>query len=112
MSSDGHSARESDRDVPAAAKASAAEDGGGERGAAPETRESAEESVPELTAPLEERLETENGPSAAPLRSVEPEAVSPVRELADPSPEAKESPLPGELQATGSIRSAVMNDDR
>ncbi|XP_056264592.1 tau-tubulin kinase 1 isoform X3 [Pseudoliparis swirei] len=97
MSSDGHSARESDRDVSAAAKAAAAEDGGGERGAAPETRESAEESVPELTAPLEERLETENGPSAAPLRS-----VSPVRELADPSPEAKEPPLPGELQATGS----------
>ncbi|TNN67250.1 Tau-tubulin kinase 1 [Liparis tanakae] len=94
MSSNGHSARESDRDV--SAKASVAEDGAGERGAAPETRESAEEEL--VPAPPEERLETDNGPSGAPLRPVSPDAVSPVRELT----EAEEPPSPGELQATGS----------
>ncbi|XP_034413928.1 tau-tubulin kinase 1 [Cyclopterus lumpus] len=118
MSSNGHSARESlgvsDREVSAIMKASAEEEeeeeeeDAGERGAAPETQESPEESVPEQTAPVDEHLETENGPSIVLVQSFEavPEAVAPVHEHTDLSQEPKKQPLSGEeaaeLQTTGS----------
>ncbi|XP_068444757.1 tau-tubulin kinase 1 isoform X2 [Clinocottus analis] len=92
MSSNGHSARESDREVSAVAKAPAAEvDGAREEGLAPEARGSPVESVPEQTAPVDKHLKTENGPSTVLVQSFEPvpEAASPVHELADPSQEPK-----------------------
>ncbi|XP_031718877.1 tau-tubulin kinase 1 isoform X4 [Anarrhichthys ocellatus] len=108
MSSNGHSARESDREVLAIMKASAVEDDTHEKGGAPETQESPEESVPEQTAPVDKHLKTENGPSTVLVQSFEPvpEAMSPVHEHTDLSQEPKKQPLSSEeavkLQTTGS----------
>ncbi|XP_075948132.1 tau-tubulin kinase 1-like [Anarhichas minor] len=108
MSSNGHSARESDREVLAIMKASAVEDDTHEKGGAPETQESREESVPEETAPVDKHLKTENGPSTVLVQSFEPvpEAMSPVHEHTDLSQEPKKQPLSSEeavkLQTTGS----------
>ncbi|XP_077935727.1 tau-tubulin kinase 1 isoform X1 [Gasterosteus aculeatus] len=94
MSSNGHSARENDT-----SKASAAEDDAREHVA--ETREPPEESVLEQTRPVGERLETEDVPSPALVRSSEPvpAAASPVLEPTDPSQEPEKPPSPGEEAA-------------
>ncbi|XP_062420434.1 tau-tubulin kinase 1 isoform X3 [Pungitius pungitius] len=100
MSSNGHSARESDREVSAVVRAAAAEDEAQERGAAPETREPPGESAPEPAGPVGEG--PEDGPSAALVPSPEPvpAAASPVLEPTEPPQEPKKPTSPGE-EASG-----------
>ncbi|KAM9363281.1 tau-tubulin kinase 1 [Symphorus nematophorus] len=108
MSSNGHSAKDSDREVLAIMKASAVEDDTREQGGAPVTEESPEESVPDQTAPADKRLNTENGPSTILAQSLEPvpEAMSPGLEPKDLSQKPEKQPSSSEeaakLQPTGS----------
>ncbi|XP_042340321.1 tau-tubulin kinase 1 [Plectropomus leopardus] len=96
MSSNGHSARDSDREVLAIMKASAVEDDSREPEQAPETEESPEEVVPDQ--PADKYPKTENGPSAGPAPSLEPvpEVLSPVHERADVTQESQRPPSPSE----------------
>ncbi|XP_071359512.1 tau-tubulin kinase 1 isoform X3 [Trachinotus anak] len=106
MSSNGHSAKESDREVFSIMKESAGEDNIHEHGGAPVTEEPLE--VPDQTAPVDKHLKTENGPSTVPVQSLEPvpEAMSPVHEYRDLSQEPQKQPSSSDegakLQTTGS----------
>ncbi|XP_040001002.1 tau-tubulin kinase 1 [Xiphias gladius] len=106
MSSNGHSAKDSDREVFAIMKESPVEDDTRERGGTPVTDESLE--VPDQTAEVDKRPTTENGPSTVLAQSLEPvpEAMSPVHEYKDLSKEPKKQPSSSEeaakLQTTGS----------
>ncbi|XP_010751036.1 tau-tubulin kinase 1 isoform X2 [Larimichthys crocea] len=108
MSSNGHSAKDSDREVLAIMKAAAVEDDAAEQAAVPVTEESPEESVPDQTIPVDKHPNTENGPSTILAQSLEavPEATSPVHERKDLSPEPMRQPSSSEeaakLQTTGS----------
>ncbi|XP_044045228.1 tau-tubulin kinase 1 isoform X2 [Siniperca chuatsi] len=107
MSSNGHSSKDSDREVVAIIKASAVEDDTHEQQAAPVTEESPEESVPDQTTAVDKHPKTENGPSTVLAQSLEPvpEAMSPVHEHQDLSQEPKKQPSSSEeapeLQTTG-----------
>lgn len=105
MSSNGHSAKESDREVFAIMKGSAAEVDAHEQEAALD--ESREEPTPDAT-PADKHPKTENGPSPALAQSLEsvPDATPPVHEHKDLSQEpskqlssSAEATLP---QTTGS----------
>ncbi|GLD70082.1 tau-tubulin kinase 1-like protein, partial [Lates japonicus] len=105
MSSNGHSAKESDREVFAIVKESAGEDDTRDLGEVQVTEESSE--VPDQTAPVDKQPKTENGPSTVLAQSLEPvpEAMSPVHEYKDLSQEPKKQPSSEEaskLQTTGS----------
>ncbi|XP_029313056.1 LOW QUALITY PROTEIN: tau-tubulin kinase 1 [Cottoperca gobio] len=106
MSSNGHSAKESDREVLAIMKASAVEGDTHEQEGTPVTEELLEESVPDTTTPVDKYPKTENGPSTVLAQSLEPvpESMSPVH--TDLSQEPKKQPLSSEeaakLQTTGS----------
>ncbi|XP_070828686.1 tau-tubulin kinase 1 [Chaetodon trifascialis] len=108
MSSNGHSAKESDREVLAIMKTLAVEDDTHEQQGAPVTEEPPEESMPDQTSPVEKHPNTENGPSTVLAQSLEPvpEAKSPVHEHKDMSQEPKKQPSSIEeaskLQTTGS----------
>lgn len=105
MSSNGHSAKESDREVFAIMKESAGEDDTRDLGEVQVTEEPSE--VPDQTAPVDKQPKTENGPSTVLAQSLEPvpEAMSPVHEYKDLSQEPKKQPSSEEaakLQTTGS----------
>ncbi|XP_036961277.1 tau-tubulin kinase 1 isoform X2 [Acanthopagrus latus] len=82
MSSNGHSAKDSDREVLAIMKASAVDEDTHEHGDAPMADVTAEDSVPDQTAPADKQPNTEKGPSALLAPSLEPvpEAMSTVHE--------------------------------
>nr|XP_046232848.1 tau-tubulin kinase 1 isoform X2 [Scatophagus argus]XP_046232857.1 tau-tubulin kinase 1 isoform X2 [Scatophagus argus] len=96
MSSNGHSAKDSDREVLAIMKVSTAEDDAHEQGqgGAPETKESPEQSTPDKGTSVEKQPNTENGPSTILVQSLEPvpEAVPLVQEHIDVSQESKKQP--------------------
>ncbi|XP_040892253.1 tau-tubulin kinase 1 [Toxotes jaculatrix] len=102
MSSNGHSAKDSDREVFAIMKESPVEDDTREHGRAPVTEETPE--VLDQTAPVDKHPKTENGPSTVLAQSLEPvlEAMSPVHEFKDLS---QEQPLSSDeaakLKTTG-----------
>ncbi|XP_039671541.1 tau-tubulin kinase 1 isoform X1 [Perca fluviatilis] len=102
MSSNGHSARDSDREVLSIMKAAAAEDD------VLLTEETPEEFVPEQTSPVDKQPQTENGPSTVLALSLEPvpEAMLPVLAHTDLSQDPKKQPLSSEeaakLQTIGS----------
>lgn len=113
MSSNGHSAKESDREVSTIMKTSAVEDDTHEQRGAPVTDEPPEESMPDQPSPVEKHPNTENGPSTVLAQSLEPvpEAKSPVHEHKDMSQEPKKQPSSSEeaskLQTTGSEPPAI-----
>lgn len=110
MSSNGHSAKDSDREVLAIMKASVVEDDTHEQGGAPVTEESPEESVPDQTIPVDKHPNTENGPSTVLAQSLEPvpEAMSPVHDHEDLSQEPKKQPSSsGEAAIKPRIRSRI-----
>ncbi|XP_058496708.1 tau-tubulin kinase 1 isoform X1 [Solea solea] len=80
MSSNGHSAKESDREVLAIMKESAVEDNTCEQGGTPGTEDSLE--GPDQIAPVDKLTKTESSLSSVLAQSLEPvlEAVSPVHE--------------------------------
>ena len=99
MSSNGHSAKESDREVLAIMKDSTVEDYSREQGGASVTEESPE--VPDQTAPVDKHSKTESGVSPVLAQSLEPvpEAMSPAHEYKDLSQEPKKQPSPSEEAA-------------
>ncbi|XP_074540731.1 tau-tubulin kinase 1 isoform X1 [Halichoeres trimaculatus] len=101
MSSNGHSARESDREVLAIMKASAVEDDTHDPGAELMTDKSPEELIPDQGRPLDKPSSTENGPSPVIAQSLEPvpEAMSPVLEPKALSLDLKKLLLSGEEAA-------------
>ncbi|XP_023281787.1 tau-tubulin kinase 1 isoform X1 [Seriola lalandi dorsalis] len=110
MSSNGHSAKESDREVFAIMKDSAGEDDTHEQGGPPVGPPVTEESleVPDQTAPVDkQQTKTDNGPSTVPAQSLEPvpETMSPVHGYKDLSQEPQKQPSSSEeaakLQTTG-----------
>ncbi|KAM4583989.1 tau-tubulin kinase 1 isoform 1-T2 [Odontesthes bonariensis] len=114
MSSNGHSAKDSDREVSAITKELAVEDR--EQEGASVTKESPDEHVTVLTTTADKQPKTENGPSAVLAQSgvLEPvlEASSPAHEHKDLSQETKKQPSPSETtvtpQAAGSELPAVV----
>ncbi|XP_070683753.1 tau-tubulin kinase 1 [Pempheris klunzingeri] len=109
MSSNGHSAKDSDREVLAIMKASIVEDDAHEEGGA--QRDSPEEPVPDQT---DKHPNAENGPPTVLAQSLEPvpETMSPVCEHKEMSQEPKKQPSSVEeaakLQTTGSELPAAM----
>ncbi|KAL7404581.1 hypothetical protein ABVT39_016558 [Epinephelus coioides] len=99
MSSNGHSAKDSDREVLAIVKASAVEDDTRDQEGAPVTEESPEDAVQEQTTPVDKQPKTENGPSPVLAQSLEPvpEAMSP-----EPMKQPLSSEEPAKLQTKGS----------
>ncbi|XP_026214511.1 tau-tubulin kinase 1 isoform X2 [Anabas testudineus] len=99
MSSNGHSAKETDREVYAIMKELAVEDETHEHGTAP-VRETSPV-VPDQTTQVDKVPQTENGPSAVLTQSLEPvpEAMSPVNEHKDVSQEPKKQPSSSEVAA-------------
>ncbi|XP_034997847.1 tau-tubulin kinase 1 isoform X1 [Hippoglossus stenolepis] len=99
MSSNGHSAKESDREVLAIMKDSTVEDYSREQGGGSVTEESPE--VPDQTAPVDKHSKTESGVSPVLAQSLEPvpEAMSPAHEYKDLSQEPKKQPSPSEEAA-------------
>ncbi|XP_038570683.1 tau-tubulin kinase 1-like [Micropterus salmoides] len=114
MSSNGHSAKDSDREVLDIMNALAVEEDTYEQGPAPVTEESPQESVPDQTAAVDKHTTTENGPSTGLVQSLEPvpEATSPVLEHKGLSQEHKKQPSPSEeaakLQTTSSEQPAAV----
>ncbi|XP_072239628.1 tau-tubulin kinase 1 [Leuresthes tenuis] len=114
MSSNGHSAKDSDREVIAITKELAVEDH--EQDGASVTKEFPEEHVTVLTTTADKQLKTENGPSAVLAQSgvLEPvlEASSRAHEHKDLSQETKKQPSSSEKtvtpQAAGSELPAVI----
>ncbi|XP_041641171.1 tau-tubulin kinase 1 isoform X2 [Cheilinus undulatus] len=112
MSSNGHSARESDREVLAIMKASAAEDD--TQGHGPEfmTDKSPEELVPDQGMASDKLPNTENGPSQVLAQSLEPvpEAMSPILEHKDLSLDLKKHLSSGEdaMKTAGSELQAAI----
>lgn len=106
MSSNGHSAKESDREVFAIMRELPLEDETREQGRAPVTEESP--AVPDQAALVDKLSQTENGPSTVLAQSLEPvpEAMSPVHEHKDLSQKPMKQPSSSEeaakLQTTGS----------
>ncbi|KAM7394821.1 hypothetical protein PAMP_021601 [Pampus punctatissimus] len=114
MSSNGHSAKESDREVSAIIKDVAVEDDTHEQRESPVTEKPPEESVPDQPPPVDKHPKTENGPSPVLAQSLEPvpETMSPVHDQKQPlsSEEAAklqttESELPVTIKAR--IRSRI-----
>ncbi|KAK2817556.1 hypothetical protein Q5P01_025747 [Channa striata] len=105
MSSNGHSAKESDREVSAIKKDLAVEDDTNDQGPAPETGDSppASPAVPDQTALVDRYLQTENGPSSVLVQSLEPvpETMSPVHEHKDLSWKPSSNEEVAKLQTTG-----------
>ncbi|XP_034083249.1 tau-tubulin kinase 1 [Gymnodraco acuticeps] len=103
MSSNGHSSKESDREVLAIMKASAIED---EQEGAPMTEELLDEAVPEQSAPVDKQRNTDNGPLTIPAQSLEPVPEAMSLSLADLPQEPQKQPLSSEddakLPSTGS----------
>ncbi|XP_054865738.1 tau-tubulin kinase 1 isoform X1 [Amphiprion ocellaris] len=101
MSSNGHSAKESDREVSAIMKESAIEVDTHEQEELPVAEESPQEPVPDQNIPVEKHPKTENGPSTVLAQSLEPvpEAVSLLHEHKDLSPEPKKQPSSSEEAA-------------
>ncbi|XP_063738893.1 tau-tubulin kinase 1 [Eleginops maclovinus] len=103
MSSNGHSSKESDREVLAILKASAVEE---EQEGAPVTEELLDEAVPEQTTAVDKQPKTENGPSPIPAQSLEPVPEAMSLALTDPPQEPQKQPSsseePAKLQSTGS----------
>lgn len=99
MSSNGHSAKETDREVFAIMKDLTVEDETHEQGRVPMTEESPV--VTDQTAPVDKLLQTENGPSTVLAQSLEPvpEAMSPVHEHKDLSQEPLKQPPSSEEAA-------------
>lgn len=111
MSSNGHSARDSDREVLAIMKASAVEDDTHEPGTELETDKSPEEAVPDQGRPLDKPPSIENGPALVLAQSLEPvpEAMSPVLEPKALSLDLKKLVSSGEETAkTGSEAPAAI----
>ncbi|KAM3622656.1 uncharacterized protein V6R79_001700 [Siganus canaliculatus] len=112
MSSNGHSAKDSDREVLAIMKPLPLDDENLEQEGAPETKDSPEKTVPEQIIPVDKLPSTENGPSNILVQSLEPvpEAMSP--EHKDLSQESRKQPSSGEeaakLQATESEPTAAI----
>lgn len=112
MSSNGQSAKETDREVFAIMKELAVEDETHEQGRAPVIEESPV--VPDQTASVDKLPQTENGPSTVLAQSLEPvrEAMSPVHEHKDLSQEPMKQPPSSEeaakLQTTGLEISATI----
>uniref|UniRef100_A0A8D3BI26 non-specific serine/threonine protein kinase n=1 Tax=Scophthalmus maximus TaxID=52904 RepID=A0A8D3BI26_SCOMX len=113
MSSNGHSAKESDREVLAIMKDLAVEDDTREHGGASVTEESPK--VPDQTEPVDKHSKTESGLSPVPAQSLEPvpEAMSPVHDYEDLPQEPKKLPSSSEeapkLQTTVSeLPAAIM----
>lgn len=96
MSSNGHSARDSDREVLAIMKDSVGEDDTHEQAAEPVVEESLE--VLDQTAPVDKDHKTENGLSTALAQALEPvpEAMSPAHECKDLSQEPQKQPSSSE----------------
>lgn len=88
MSSNGHSGKDNDREVPTIVNPLAAEDDTHETEGEPVKQESLEASMTDQTTPVEKHPNTENGPSTVPVQSLEPvlEAMSLVHEQKQPSP--------------------------
>ncbi|XP_033985849.1 LOW QUALITY PROTEIN: tau-tubulin kinase 1 [Trematomus bernacchii] len=103
MSSNGHSSKESDREVLAIMKASAIED---EQEGAPMTEELLDEAVPDQSAPVDKQPNTDNGPSTIPAQSLEPVPEAMSLSLTDLPQEPQKQPSSSEddakLQSTGS----------
>ncbi|XP_010772900.1 tau-tubulin kinase 1 [Notothenia coriiceps] len=103
MSSNGHSSKESDREVLAIMKASAIED---EQEGAPMTEELLDEAVPDQSAPVDKQSNTDNGPSTIPAQSLEPVPEAMPLSLTDLPQEPQKQPSSSEddakLQPTGS----------
>ncbi|XP_060919869.1 tau-tubulin kinase 1 isoform X2 [Labrus mixtus] len=114
MSSNGHSARESDREVLSIMKVSVVEDDTQEQGIELTTEKSPEESMPDQGITSDKHPKTENGPSPVLAKSLEPvpEVLSPVLELKDLSLDLKKH-LPSseddaKLQTTASELQAAI----
>ncbi|XP_069023228.1 tau-tubulin kinase 1 [Embiotoca jacksoni] len=108
MSSNGHSARDSDREVLSIMKEPAVGVETPEQDGAPVAKESPEEPAPDPTVPAGKQPKTENGSSAVLSQSLEPvpETTSPVHDHEDQSQEPKKQQSPteeaAELQTAGS----------
>ncbi|MED6293696.1 hypothetical protein CHARACLAT_013200 [Characodon lateralis] len=91
MSSNGHSAKESDREIFTVTRELAAEVDINEQEAASLMKETEEVCVPDQTSTEDKQPKTENGPSATFPMSLEPppKVTSPVHDRKDPSPEPK-----------------------
>ncbi|XP_008415642.1 tau-tubulin kinase 1 isoform X1 [Poecilia reticulata] len=90
MSSNGHSAKESDREVLTATRESAADVDRQEQEVASLLKETREESVPDQTSTEAKQPKTENGPSAVfPVSMDSSKVTSPVHDRKDASQEAK-----------------------
>ncbi|KAM4750311.1 tau-tubulin kinase 1 isoform 1-T2 [Anableps anableps] len=91
MSSNGHSAKDSDREVFTVTRESAAEVGDHEQEAASLLKETDGECVPDQTSSEDKQPKTENGPSAVFAMSLAPasKVTSPVHDHKAPSQEAK-----------------------
>ncbi|XP_071378353.1 tau-tubulin kinase 1 [Centroberyx affinis] len=109
MSSNGHSIKETEREVLAVTKQACVEDDTHEKAGVSRqhdafqtpTAATLEESVPDQPPADDKSPKTENGPSTVPAQSLEPlpEAISPVQEHKDPSEEPKKEPLSSEEEA-------------
>ncbi|KAK5926069.1 hypothetical protein CgunFtcFv8_021672 [Champsocephalus gunnari] len=103
MSSNGHSSKESDREVLAIMKASAIED---EQEGAPMTEELLDEAVPEQSAPVDKQRNTDNGSLTIPAQSLEPVPEAMSLSLTDLPQEPQKQPSSSEddakLPSTGS----------
>ncbi|XP_076026808.1 tau-tubulin kinase 1 isoform X1 [Genypterus blacodes] len=115
MSSNGHSARESDRELLVVMKESTLEKDTHEEGEAPEQldilqrfrREPPEESMQVQLPPDDKYPTTENGPSTVTAQSLKPvEAMSPVHEHQDPLREPRKDPSSTEEVAKPQLTNA------
>ncbi|XP_041839154.1 tau-tubulin kinase 1 [Melanotaenia boesemani] len=108
MSSNGHSAKDSDREVFVIIKESTVEVDKHDQEGSLVTKQSPEDPVPVIATTADKQSKTENGPSAVQAQSLEivPEASLPVSEHKDLSQEPKKQPSSSEeavkLQAVGS----------
>ncbi|XP_008304932.1 tau-tubulin kinase 1-like, partial [Stegastes partitus] len=101
MSSNGHSAKESDREVSAIMKESVLEVDSQEQEGAPVSEETPLEPVPDQNVPADKHPKTENGPSTVLAQSLEPvpEAMLLLNEHKDVSQEPKKQLLSSEEAA-------------
>lgn len=98
MSSNGHSSKDSDREVFVVTKESAVKVDDHEQEEAPVTKEPPEEPAPDQTTVTDKQVKIENGPSLVIPQSLEllPKATSPVHEHQDLSQEPKKQPSPSD----------------
>ncbi|KAM6939981.1 tau-tubulin kinase 1 [Xenentodon cancila] len=114
MSSNGHSSKDSDREVFVVTRESAVKGDYLEQEGAPVTKEPPEAPAPDQTSVADKQPKTENGPSPVLVQSLEllPKATSPVNDHQDLSQERQKPPSPSEealkLQTAGPELSVVI----